>query len=183
MAADGARGTQTSRWIRSQAVERQAGRGQPKAMERETARRGEKAVGRQTIGSPTGRRSTTQTPAGRRMIAHVVLFRPKTKLRDDQRRAFVTALEHALVNIPLIKRARVGRRLTVGRLYDRQNTHDFPFVAILEFDNEEDLRAYLEHPAHQMLGAQFYVTADAAFVFDYELLEGAQVRALLGPEA
>ncbi len=113
------------------------------------------------------------------MIAHVVLFRPKAELTDDQRRAFVTALEHALVNIPLIKRARVGRRMMVGRLYDQQNTHDFPFMAILEFDGEADLRAYLEHPAHQMLGAQFYVTSDAALVFDYELLEGLQVRDLL----
>jgi len=113
------------------------------------------------------------------VIAHVVLFRPKADLREDQRRAFATALEHALVNITLIKRARVGRRLTVGRLYDQQNTHDFPFVAILEFDSEDDLRAYLDHPAHQMLGAQFYVTADAAFVFDYELLEGLEVHDLL----
>jgi hypothetical protein len=113
------------------------------------------------------------------MIAHLVLFRPKDDLREDQRRAFVTALEHALLNIPLIKRARVGRRLTIGRPYDQQNTHDFPFVAVLEFDNEDDLRAYLEHPAHQMLGAQFYLAANAAFVFDYQLMEGLQVRDLL----
>jgi hypothetical protein len=113
------------------------------------------------------------------MIAHVVLFRPKAELTEDQRGGFVAALEHALVNIPLIKRARVGRRLTIGRLYDDQNTHDFPFVAILEFENEVDLRAYLEHPAHQMLGAQFYATSAAALVFDYELLEGVLVRELL----
>jgi hypothetical protein len=116
------------------------------------------------------------------VIAHLVLFRPKAELTDDQRRTLVAALEHALINIPLIKRARVGRRLTIGRLYDEQNTQDFPFVAILEFDSESDLRVYLEHPAHQMLGAQFYVTFDAALVFDYELLEGLEVRHLLKPE-
>ena len=113
------------------------------------------------------------------MIAHVVLFRPKADLSDDQRRAFVTALEHALVNIPLIKHARVGRRVTMGRLYDEQNAQDFPFVAILEFASEADLRDYLEHPAHQMLGAQFYVTSDAAQVFDYELLDARDARELL----
>lgn len=113
------------------------------------------------------------------MIAHIVLFRPKADLTADQRRAFVTALEHAFGSIPLIKRARVGRRLVMGRQYDQQNTHDFPFVAVLEFDSEAGLRGYLEHPAHEMLGAQFYVTSDAAFVFDYELLEGRQVRDLL----
>lgn len=148
-------------------------------MERETAGQCEQVVGLETTRAPTGGRPATQTPARRRVIAHVVLFRPKADLREDQRRAFATALEHALVNITLIKRARVGRRLTVGRLYDQQNTHDFPFVAILEFDSEDDLRAYLDHPAHQMLGAQFYVTADAAFVFDYELLEGLEVHDLL----
>lgn len=113
------------------------------------------------------------------MVAHVVLFRPKADLSDDQRSAFVTALEHALVNIPLIKRARVGRRVAMGRLYDQQNPQDFPFVAILEFESEADLREYLEHPAHQMLGAQFYVTSDAAQVFDFELLDAGDARALL----
>lgn len=113
------------------------------------------------------------------MIAHVVLFRPKKELADDQRRAFAAALEHALLNIPLITRARVGRRVTLGRLYDQLNTQDFPFVAILEFESEADLREYLEHPAHQMLGSQFYLTSDAAQVFDFELLEGLQVRELL----
>jgi hypothetical protein len=113
------------------------------------------------------------------MIAHVVLFRPKAELTVDQRGGFVAALEHALVNIPLIKRARVGRRLTIGRVYDDQNTHDFPYVAIMEFESEIDLRAYLDHPAHQMLGAQFYTTSEAALVFDYELLEGPLVRELL----
>jgi hypothetical protein len=113
------------------------------------------------------------------MIAHVVLFRPKTELSSDDRRAFVAALEHALTNIPLIKHARVGRRVHLGRQYDRQNTHDFPFVAILEFDSEADLRAYLEHPAHVMLGAQFYTTSDAAMVLDFQLLEGADIRNLV----
>ena len=112
------------------------------------------------------------------MIAHLVLFRPKDDLSNEQRRTFVTALQHALTNIPLIQRARVGRRLTLGRQYDRQNTQDFPFVALLEFASGADLRAYLEHPAHDMLGAQFYVTSDAAMVFDFELLESAQIGEL-----
>ena len=113
------------------------------------------------------------------MIAHVVLFRPKAALTSDERRAFTAALEHALTNIPLIKHARVGRRVTLGRQYDAQNAQDFPFAAILEFDTESDLRAYLEHPAHQMLGTQFYVTSEAAMVFDFELLEGTHIRELV----
>lgn len=112
------------------------------------------------------------------MIVHVVLFRPKTELSADERSAFVAALEHALTSIPLIQRASVGRRLRVGRQYDQQNTAEFPFVAILEFAVEADLRAYLEHPAHAMLGAQFYATSDAAMVFDFELVEPGRLNEL-----
>ena len=113
------------------------------------------------------------------MIAHVVLFRPKADLTDEQRRTLVQALEDALVGIPAIKRARVGRRHRLGRFYDAQNAQDFPFAAILEFDNEADLVAYLDHPAHRTLGEQFYLTADGALAFDFELLEGTRASELL----
>ena len=83
------------------------------------------------------------------MIAHVVLFRPKPQLTADERSAFVATLEHALNNIAVIKRSRVGRRITIGRQYDLQNADDYPFAAILEFENEIDLRAYLDHSAHR----------------------------------
>ena len=113
------------------------------------------------------------------MVAHVVLFRPKADLTSDQRGAFIAALEHALTSIPLIRTARVGRRIALGRQYDDMNSQNFPFAAILEFDSEDDLRTYLEHPAHEMLGAQFYITSDAALVFDYEIVEGAAIRTLV----
>jgi hypothetical protein len=113
------------------------------------------------------------------MIAHLVLFRPKRDLTPDQRASFVTALEYALTNIPLIKRARVGRRLALGRQYDAQNGMEFPFAAILEFDTADHLQEYLNHPAHESLGTQFYTTADAALVFDFELSETDGVRTLL----
>ena len=113
------------------------------------------------------------------MIAHVVLFRPKPDLTPDQRASFVTALEYALSNIPLIKRARVGRRLALRREYDAHNKMEFPFVAILEFENAAHLQEYLNHPAHESLGTQFYTSADAALVFDFELMERDGARALL----
>jgi hypothetical protein len=113
------------------------------------------------------------------VIAHVVLFRPRSDLTDAQRQAFVSALEHALVNITLIRRARVGRRFALGRQYDEQNAQDFPFAAILEFDDREALQEYLEHEAHRALGQQFYFAAESALAFDYELLEGVDAGRLL----
>jgi hypothetical protein len=105
------------------------------------------------------------------VVAHVVLFRPKPGLSDAERNAFIDALEAALTHIPLIQRALVGRRLTVGRPYDTQNAEHFPFAAILEFDSEASLRAYLDHPAHQRLGEQFYFAAERALVFDFALTD------------
>lgn len=113
------------------------------------------------------------------MIAHVVLFRPKSTLTDDQRAALVRALDDALNNIPLIKRASIGRRTVMGRQYDAMNTVEFPFIAILEFASTADLLAYLAHPAHETLGVQFYTTSEAALAYDFEMLGPSQTGALL----
>jgi len=113
------------------------------------------------------------------MVAHVVLFRPKPQLTAVERADFIAALEHALQDIALIKRARVGRRITVGRQYDQENAETYPFAAILEFEDEAGLRAYLDHPAHRALGEQFYLTAESAMVFDYDLVEGNRAAGLL----
>lgn len=111
-------------------------------------------------------------------FAHIVLLRPKATLPEADRDRLFTALEHALVNIPMIRHARVGRRVTLGRQYDAQNTQDFPYAAIIEFASEADLRAYLDHPAHGELGQVFFDVAEAALVYDFELLEGEQARRL-----
>lgn len=113
------------------------------------------------------------------MIAHVVLFRPKSTLTDEQRSAFVRALDDALNNIPLIARASIGRRTMMGRHYDAMNAVEFPFVAMLEFDSRADLLAYLAHPAHEALGQQFYTTAEAALAYDFELLAPSETGKLL----
>jgi Stress responsive A/B Barrel Domain len=113
------------------------------------------------------------------MIAHVVLFRPKPDLTAHARATFIDALEQALNGIPLIRRARVGRRVLLGRAYDAQSSDEYQFAAMLEFENEADLREYLEHPAHQSLGEQFYSASEAAMAFDFELMEGTRARELL----
>ena len=51
-------------------------------------------------------------------------------------------------------------------------------MAILEFESEVDLRSYLDHPAHDWLGQQFYVSSEAALAIDFALLEGTRVREL-----
>jgi hypothetical protein len=113
------------------------------------------------------------------MIGHMILFRPKAGLSGSDREALVTAFERALTEIPGILRSRVGERLTIGRKYDEQNQQDFPFAAFIEFASEGDLRAYLDHPSHDELGRLFYLTAESALVFDFDLRDAGDVRELL----
>jgi hypothetical protein len=113
------------------------------------------------------------------VIAHVVLFRPKASLPESQRAEFMRALVDALDNIPLIARAHVGRRVVMGRPYDALNALDFPFVALLEFNTRADLLAYLDHPAHAALGAQFYTAAESALAYDFEMLDSTRTAELL----
>ena len=113
------------------------------------------------------------------MIAHVVLFRPRADLSSAAREALVDALRHALSHIPRIKRAHVGRRVAIGRAYEQENALQFPYVALLEFETERDLLDYLNHPAHSALGEQFSATAEAALVYDYELIDADRATDLL----
>jgi hypothetical protein len=108
------------------------------------------------------------------MIAHIVLFQPRADLSMADRDAFAASFERALTSIPQVRCARVGERITLGRTYDQQNARDFCYIAIIEFDSETDLRAYLEHAAHQELGARFSQAAEAALVYDFALREGAE---------
>jgi hypothetical protein len=56
---------------------------------------------------------------------------------------------------------------------------DYQFAAVLEFDDEAGLKAYLEHPAHQQLGAQFFDVFEQALMYDFELTEGTTGLATL----
>ena len=105
------------------------------------------------------------------MIVHVVLFRPKPDVSDAQRHEMFDALRAASNGIPSVRRFQVGRRVTHGAGYERLMTEDFPYSAIIEFDDRAALDAYLRHPGHDMLGKAFYTLLDAALVYDYEMMD------------
>jgi hypothetical protein len=115
------------------------------------------------------------------MIAHVVLFKPRTDLSADARQRLAAAFETALREIPSIRRARVGRRITRGRSYESLMSVDYQFAAVLEFDDEAGLKAYLEHPAHQQLGALFFEAFEQALMYDFALADGAAALARITP--
>ena len=114
------------------------------------------------------------------MVAHVVLFKPKPGLDAAARQRLAAAFEQALRDIPSIRRAHIGKRVTHGRPYEQLMTVDYEYAAILEFDTLENLKAYLEHGAHDALGALFFEAFEVALMYDYEMDEGeAGVTALL----
>ncbi len=113
------------------------------------------------------------------MVAHVVLFTPKPSMTSEERDAFVGALEAALRDIPSIARATVGRRFLTGRPYDAMPMTAYEYVAVIEFASRIDLEAYLDHPAHNALGRQFYLHAEQAAAYDVDMVDGADARLLL----
>ena len=102
------------------------------------------------------------------MISHVVLFRPKASLSADERRALIAALERAVTGIPFIKRAAIGKRILLNRAgYETQMAEHYEYSAILEFGDEADLRAYLDHPSHVDLGRLLFTAAEAVLAYDF----------------
>ena len=102
------------------------------------------------------------------MVVHVVLFRPKPVLSEPDRDAMFAALNAAAKEIPTVRRFYVGARVTHGAAYEKLMREDYPFAAIVEFDDAAGLQAYLRHPRHERLGELFYALQEAALAYDYE---------------
>ena len=102
------------------------------------------------------------------MMLHVVLFRPKTDVTDADRRAMFGALNVAASQIPSVRRFYVGQRVIHGAVYEPLMQHDFPYAAIVEFEDLAGLQEYLQHPKHRELGELFSRLQDAALVYDFE---------------
>ena len=106
------------------------------------------------------------------MIVHLVLFRPRPHLSEASRAALLEALATALQEIPSIRKARIGRRLVIGRPYETLMRVDYSHAAVLEFDDRAGLQAYLDHPAHQNLATRFFEVFEEALLYDFQLEEG-----------
>jgi hypothetical protein len=102
------------------------------------------------------------------VISHVVLFRPRPTLTTEERTALIEALKAAVTGVASIQRTSIGTRILLNRPgYETQMAEHFEYSAILEFDSEADLRAYLDHPAHTSLGRLLFTAADAVLAYDF----------------
>jgi hypothetical protein len=103
------------------------------------------------------------------MIAHLLLFRLRAEVPPTEQLALIDAYATAIRDIPSIRRARVGRRILMGRTYEQAVRTDFPYAAILEFDDADGVRAYLDHPAHAEVATRFFAATAETLVYDFEL--------------
>ena len=115
------------------------------------------------------------------MIAHVVLFSPKPDLSDAERGALLDALVGAAADIPSIRSFRVGKRVKHGLPgYEQMVRDDYEFAAIVEFDDIDGLKLYLDHSSHAAIGRHFTASAARSLAYDYELVDASDVSRL-GP--
>jgi hypothetical protein len=104
------------------------------------------------------------------MIAHVILFQPRPEITSQEREAVLAALAEA-ARAPTVRSCRVGRRVTHGLPGYEQLMPRFEFAAVIEFDDVDGLRAYLQHPAHETAGKYFTTAAATALALDYEMTD------------
>jgi hypothetical protein len=75
------------------------------------------------VGVAMNRNAGFRRPAP--LIAHVVLFRLRPDVSLEERRALIGAWTAALNDIPMIRRARMGQRVRIGRSYESLNASRF----------------------------------------------------------
>ena len=103
------------------------------------------------------------------MIAHIVLLQPKPDLTDTQRADALETIRTSAANIPDVRRFRLGRRVKHGLPgYEQLMPQDFQFALIVELDDLDALKRYLQAPAHDALAHLFYTATAAALAYDYD---------------
>jgi hypothetical protein len=104
------------------------------------------------------------------MIAHVVLFKPQSTLVTDQKLAILQTLMASLKQCPTVRGCRIGHRVLHGLPGYEQAMHDdYEYALLLEFDDVQGLKDYLQHPAHAQLGQIFSGSASSALAYDYQM--------------
>jgi Stress responsive A/B Barrel Domain len=113
------------------------------------------------------------------MIAHIILFAPRSDLSPGQREEILTAFTQAAAAAPTVRHVRIGRRILHGVPgYQQLMRTDFEYAAIVEFDDVAGLEEYLRHPAHAAAGRHFTESAAASLAYDYALVPAGEAAPL-----
>jgi hypothetical protein len=112
------------------------------------------------------------------MVTHLVLFKPRPDLSSNGREQLVSAFERAVRDIPAVRGVRIGRRLVLEAGYEARMPDAADYLVLIDFDDVDDLQAYLHHPLHAELGERFSNSLAAALVFDFEAVGLESLRDL-----
>lgn len=113
------------------------------------------------------------------MMSHVVLLTPRTDLPAADRAGLINAFRRAVRDIPSVRAVRIGTRVRHGAGYEQEAGDGADYLVVLDFDDLAGLQAYLRHPAHAELSAQFGRSLRSALVYDFEV-GGLEVLEALG---
>jgi hypothetical protein len=103
------------------------------------------------------------------VIVHIVLLQPKADLGEAQRAGALETIRRSAANLPDV-RLRLGRRIKHGLPgYEQLMAQDFEFALIVEVDDVDALKRYLQAPAHVALGQLFYEATSSALAYDYAI--------------
>jgi hypothetical protein len=106
------------------------------------------------------------------MILHVVLYQPRASATPEDLAALTTSLEVACREIPAIQQVRVGKAGELRVAYDgRSSGQIYEYLALFEFRDELDFRAYLEHPQHRVLGEMFWKVCERTHIMDVTAID------------
>ena len=101
------------------------------------------------------------------MILHVVLYQLRASATPKEREALAAALYTACREIPTIQHVRIGKTINLQMGYmDRSKSQQYDYVAVLEFMDEEGLRAYMVHPRHRELSELFWKVCEKTTIVD-----------------
>lgn len=101
------------------------------------------------------------------MIAHVVLFEPKSGTSAADRDAFLDVMRVAFSEIETVKRSFVGVRQKVGAAYESiVGESPYSYTSIVEFDDLDGLKFYLNHPLHLKVGQLFWQHCERTLILD-----------------
>ena len=107
------------------------------------------------------------------MISHIVLFNPRPDVTIEQRRSFALTISETCRSIPTVRAARLGRSKEINSGYPRSfGEKTYPYAAVIDFDSETELVAYLQHPLHRELGRLFWETCESTVVLEVEMMDG-----------
>jgi hypothetical protein len=113
------------------------------------------------------------------MIAHVILFRPRSDLDTRGQLAVLESFTSAAA-APSVRSIQIGRRVRHGLPgYESAMREDYEYFAILLFDDLEGLKAYLQDPAHAGAGRHFGASAAAALAYDYAVVGPDDIAGLV----